>query len=164
MESIPFSSVLKTVIESKRPLLSKKKLSLVSQVPDNILVDGDHFLLYQAISNLIQNAIDFSPAGGQIKLIGRVENKRLKFIVEDDGTGIPDFAAEKVFDKFFSLQRPDSGKKSTGLGLNFVKEVAVLHDGEVKLENLPEKGVCATLILPTRGQPLTLKTEDVGSA
>ena len=72
----------------------------------------------------------------------------LKFIVEDHGAGIPDFASEKVFDKFFSLQRPDSGKKSTGLGLNFVKEVAVLHKGDVKLENRPEKGIRAILVLP----------------
>jgi two-component system, OmpR family, sensor histidine kinase CreC len=46
-------------------------------------------------------------------------------MVEDHGTGIPEFALQKVFDKFFSLQRPDSGKKSTGIGLNFVKEIAV---------------------------------------
>jgi two-component system sensor histidine kinase CreC len=46
---------------------------------------------------------------------------------------MPAFALEKVFDKFFSLQRPDSGQKSTGLGLNIVKEIAVLHKGDVKL-------------------------------
>ena len=49
--------------------------------------------------------------------------------------GIPDYAEHRIFDKFFSLQRPDTGKKSTGLGLNFVKEVASLHQGAVKLEN-----------------------------
>jgi two-component system, OmpR family, sensor histidine kinase CreC len=46
---------------------------------------------------------------------------------------MPAFALEKVFDKFFSLQRPDSGQKGTGLGLNIVKEIAVLHKGDVKL-------------------------------
>ena len=67
--------------------------------------------------------------------------------VDDDGPGIPGYATEKIFDRFFSLQRPDSVEKSTGLGLNFVKEVAILHNGEVKLETLTEKGVRATLIL-----------------
>ncbi|HEU4344259.1 MAG TPA: two-component system sensor histidine kinase CreC, partial [Candidatus Binatia bacterium] len=148
MESLSFSSVLKTVIEGKRPMLSKKNVSVVDQVPEAVMVRADQFLLYQALSNLIQNAIDFSPVGGSIELIGRVEDKKLEFIVEDHGTGIPDFALEKVFDKFFSLQRPDSGKKSTGLGLNIVKEIAVLHKGDVKLENRPDKGVRATLILP----------------
>jgi two-component system sensor histidine kinase CreC len=106
-------------------MLSKKKLSLVDQVPESATVRADQFLLYQALSNLIQNAIDFSPVGGSIALTGRIEDKNLKFMVEDHGTGIPEFALEKVFDKFFSLQPPDSGKKSTGLGLNIVKEIAV---------------------------------------
>jgi two-component system sensor histidine kinase CreC len=53
-----------------------------------------------------------------------------------------------VFDKFFSLQRPDTGRKSTGLGLNLVREVAVLHKGEIRLANLPEIGLRAILSLP----------------
>ncbi len=148
MESISLSTLIKTVIESKRAILSKKNLQLINQVPDHILVKGDSFLILQSISNIIQNAIDFSPSNSQIKLISQVDAKMLKFIVEDNGTGIPDFAQDKVFDKFFSLRRPDSGEKSTGLGLNFVKEVAVLHNGDIKLENRAEKGVRATLILP----------------
>jgi two-component system sensor histidine kinase CreC len=148
MESLSFASVVKTVIESKRPMLSKKNLRLVDQVPEAVMVRADRFLLFQALSNLLQNAIDFSPVDGSIKLTGALEDKNLQFIVEDHGTGIPDFALEKVFDKFFSLQRPDSGKKSTGLGLNIVKEIAVLHKGSVKLENRPDTGVRATLIIP----------------
>jgi two-component system sensor histidine kinase CreC len=52
-----------------------------------------------------------------------------------------------VFDKFFSLQRPESGEKSTGLGLNFVREVAELHNGQARLENGSEKGAQATLVI-----------------
>ena len=147
-ESISFPSLIKTVLEGKRPMLSKKKLSLANNVQEHILIQGDSFLLHQAISNLIQNAIDFSPAHSNISLSGRVEAERMRFTVDDNGSGIPDYAIEKIFDKFFSLHRPDSGKKSTGLGLNFVKEVVTLHNGEIKLENRPEKGVRATLILP----------------
>jgi two-component system sensor histidine kinase CreC len=152
MESLSFATVLQTVIESKRPMLSKKKLTLIDQVPENVMVRADRFLLFQALSNLMQNAIDFSPVDGSIELTGAVDNKNLHFIVEDRGTGIPDFALEKVFDRFFSLQRPDSGKKSTGLGLNIVKEIAVLHQGGVNLENRPDRGVRATLILPIIAQ------------
>ena len=72
----------------------------------------------------------------------------MNVIVEDCGPGIPDYAKERVFDKFFSLQRLDTGRKSTGLGLNLVKEVAVLHKGKIRLENLPEIGLRATLSLP----------------
>jgi two-component system, OmpR family, sensor histidine kinase CreC len=73
----------------------------------------------------------------------------LTLAIDDDGPGIPDFAKEKVFDKFFSLERPDTGRKSTGLGLNFVREVAHLHGGEIRLENREAQGLRATLQLPT---------------
>src|SRR5262249_43082382 len=99
-------------------------------------------------SNLLQNAIDFSPDGAEIRLSGGVEDGRFTFVVEDTGSGIPEFAVEKVFDKFFSLQRPNTGKKSTGLGLSFVKEVIDLHRGSVTLQNRPEGGARATVRLP----------------
>jgi two-component system sensor histidine kinase CreC len=148
VEEISVSTLFQTVLESKRVILKKKQLHLIVQVPENIQVQGDKLLLQQAFSNLIQNAIDFSPAHSEIKLRGQIEGTMLALIVEDDGTGIPAYASGKVFNKFFSLQRPDSGKKSTGLGLNFVQEVVSLHNGKIKLQNLPEKGVRATMMLP----------------
>jgi two-component system sensor histidine kinase CreC len=147
-ERILIHSLVKTVLESKQVLLSKKGLVISSHIPPDVLIEGDAFLLYQALSNLIQNAIDFSPAGSQIELSGRIEGVRFRFSVRDHGQGIPDYARARVFEKFFSLQRPDTGKKSTGLGLNFVRVVAMLHQGEATLENCPEGGVRATLTLP----------------
>jgi two-component system sensor histidine kinase CreC len=149
IEIISLSALIRTILESKEPLLSQKKLSVAIQVKDDIFVKGDSFLLHEAISNLIQNAIDFSPICGQIELAAQVDGGMLNFMLNDQGPGIPDYAKERVFDKFFSLHRPDTGKRSTGLGLNFVKEVADLHNGEIKLENLPQKGLRATLSLPT---------------
>jgi two-component system sensor histidine kinase CreC len=148
MERFSFSSLVKTVLESKRAIVSKKNLNLVNRVPDHIMVSGDSFLFHQALANLIQNAIDFSHPNTQIKVSGHVGDKMLKLTVEDNGSGIPDYATSKVFEKFFSLQRPGGGEKSTGLGLNFVKEVATLHNGNIKLENRAQKGVRATLSIP----------------
>ena len=146
-ENISFAALVNTVLESKQPMLSKKNLNIRVQIQDDIRMKGDSFLLHQAIANLIQNAMDFSPDQGHIELTAHTDGKRVIFTVEDNGPGIPDYAKDKVFDRFFSLKRPDSGKKSTGLGLNFVKEVAMLHHGKVTLENLPEKGARGTLIL-----------------
>ena len=147
-ERMLIHSLVKTVLESKQVLLSKKSLVVSSHIPSDVLIEGDAFLLYQAISNLFQNAIDFSPAGSRIELLGQREGERFRFSVRDHGQGIPDYARARVFEKFFSLQRPDTGRKSTGLGLNFVREVATLHQGEVTLENCLEGGVSATLTLP----------------
>ena len=82
-------------------------------------------------------------------LVARIEDGSIFLTVTDQGPGIPDYALQKVFDKFFSLQRPESGEKSTGLGLNFVREVAELHNGQARLENRSEKGARATLVIAT---------------
>jgi two-component system, OmpR family, sensor histidine kinase CreC len=147
-ELVPFASLIRTVLESKEPMISKKKLTMVLHAEEDSSVKGDPFLLHQALSNLIQNAVDFSPAGERVQLTVLQKKGALNFIVEDAGPGIPEYARERVFEKFFSLQRPDTGKKSTGLGLNFVKEVAVLHKGAIRLENMPGNGLRATLSLP----------------
>ena len=139
-------------MESKRPLLSQKHLTCAPQIEEDATLRGDAFLLQQALSNLLQNAIEFSPDSGSIELRVRHHAERLHLIIEDSGPGLPDFAKEKVFDKFFSLQRPDTGKKSTGLGLNFVKEIAHLHHGVITLENRGDApGARAVLSLPVSG-------------
>ena len=148
MKPISISALINTVLESKQALVSKKQLHMEVRVPENVILNGDSFLIHQALANLIQNAIDFSTVNQNIKLIVQVNDGILHFIVEDDGCGIPDFATAKVFDKFFSLQRPENDEKSTGLGLNFVKEVAMLHSGDIKVENRTEGGVRAILTLP----------------
>jgi len=147
-ETISMSSMVKTVVESKRPVMSQKTISPTINIPDTIFVKGDSFLLNQAVSNLIQNAIDFSPEFSSIEIGCQPDGKIIRLAITDNGPGIPDYANEKIYDKFFSMQRPDTGKKSTGLGLNFVKEVAELHFGSIKLENLKQGGVKATLTLP----------------
>ena len=68
--------------------------------------------------------------------------------MRDEGPGVPDYALGRVFDRFYSLARPHSGKKGTGLGLTFVKEIAELHGGSASLDNDPRGGAIATLRLP----------------
>lgn len=149
-ENVSMRSLVRTILESKQPMLLQKQIEIELDVEDDLVVQGDSFLLFQAVSNLIQNAIDFSPRGGQICLRGGEKDERMFFSVLDQGPGIPEYAGEKIFDKFFSLQRPDSDSKSTGLGLCLVREVANLHNGKVALKNREEKGARAELVLPAR--------------
>lgn len=148
VETINLNTAIKTVLESKRPMLLKKNMRVATEADDDLFMEGDAFLLNQALSNLLQNAIDFSPVNSQIRL--SASNNDGMHIVEiiDQGPGIPEYALEKIFNKFFSLNRPDTDKKSTGLGLNFVREVAELHHGRIIIENLPEGGVKAVFIIP----------------
>ncbi|RQP24095.1 two-component system sensor histidine kinase CreC [Piscinibacter terrae] len=115
--------------------------------PDAI-VDGDVFLLRRAITNLVDNARDFSPQNGTITLSLKRHRRTVDVVVRDHGPGIPDYAEDKVFEKFYSLARPHSKKRSTGLGLAFVKEIAELHQGRASLANAADGGALATLSLP----------------
>lgn len=100
-----------------------------------IHIKGEAFLLGQAIYNLLENALDFSPALSIVTVQLQQQDNHHVLTIQDAGTGIPDYALEKIFDKFYSLPRPGSNAKSTGLGLNFVQEVAKLHGGTIHLKN-----------------------------
>ena len=92
----------------------------------------------------------FSPRGGCVTIAARGDGGRVEFVVEDEGPGIPDYALGRIFERFYSLERPATGRKSTGLGLALVREIAHLHGGEVELVNRPDRGGAqATLRLPT---------------
>ena len=126
--------------------LKDKHLQLAHEMLNvEAIIDGDAFLLTQAIQNLLDNAIDFSPGYGLIKVA--IESNPSQYIIkiQDDGVGIPDYAAPRLFERFYSLPRPDTGQRSSGLGLSFVKEVALAHEGDITLVNQPEGGVLASL-------------------
>jgi two-component system, OmpR family, sensor histidine kinase CreC len=121
------------------------RLVLAPELPR---IRGDAFLLRQALVNLIDNAADFSPPRREIELQMDRDDRRLRIVVADRGPGIPDYAMPRVFERFYSLPRPDGGSRSSGLGLCFVAEVAALHDGIVELRNRDDGGAIATLTIP----------------
>jgi two-component system sensor histidine kinase CreC len=113
----------------------------------DIVVDGDELLLRQALGNLADNAIDFSPEGGTIRVCAEVRGGMAVISVSDAGTGIPDYASARLFERFYSLPRPD-GARSTGLGLPFVREAVALHRGTVTVANGEAGGAVAVVELP----------------
>jgi two-component system, OmpR family, sensor histidine kinase CreC len=149
-EKVNPAALVHDVIESKQPMLMAKDISVALHLDEKAEILADPFWLHQAVANLVQNAIDFSRPGGEIAIWAASEGAAMQFRIEDSGTAIPDYALEKIFDKFYSLKRPDSGRKSTGLGLNLVKQVALLHGGAVSLQNRSSGGVQAILRLPMR--------------
>lgn len=123
-------------------------LEQVFDLPGKQSLLGDPYLLRQALCNLLENAIAFSPSGSTVTLGAQRQGDRLVFEVLDEGSGVPDYAVERVFDRFYSLARPHTGQRSSGLGLPFVREVARLHGGEVSLANRASGGAVARLSVP----------------
>ncbi|MCY1549146.1 Sensor protein CreC [compost metagenome] len=113
-----------------------------------IEVTGNRFLLRQAVANLIDNAIDFSPVGGALSVTLAADADRALLTICDSGPGIPAYARDRLFERFYSTPRPDSGERSSGLGLNLVREAARLHGGDIELHNHPDGGAEAHFQLP----------------
>jgi two-component system sensor histidine kinase CreC len=112
-------------------------------------LQGETILVEQAISNLLHNALEFSPRGSSIQAKVSHTRDSVQLTVEDQGPGIPDYALPRIFERFYSLNRPDTGKKSTGLGLSLVREIMLLHGGRVLFENRRGGGASATLLFPS---------------
>jgi two-component system, OmpR family, sensor histidine kinase CreC len=148
MGPVDLAALVNTVVESQEPQLAAKGLQVEIQVPERLTLTGNAFLLHQALANLLQNAIDFSPTDGRLQVEASANPDRVTIAVTDEGPGVPEYAQSKIFERFYSLARPGTGKKSTGLGLNLVREVAQLHDGTIQLVNRPQGGAIAELVLP----------------
>lgn len=113
-------------------------------------IKAEAFLLGQAIYNVLENALDFSPENSLININISQEKNDVVINIRDQGPGIPAYATDKVFNKFYSLPRPATGQKSTGLGLNFVQEALKLHGGNIQLRNHPDGGAIAIISLPNQ--------------
>jgi len=155
-EPLNLSVLLNDAIVQRETRLAEKALNTQTEIQPDIGLLADRFLLNQALLNLLDNAIDFSPAGGTIHLKLRQDNDQIELLIRDEGAGIPDYAQARLFERFYSTPRPDSGQRGTGLGLNLVEQAARLHGGSISLNNAPSGGAEAVLRLPIT--PYSVKT------
>jgi two-component system sensor histidine kinase CreC len=147
-DPVSLSQLADAVRDELVPLALQRGVELFIDVDPALTVAGDRFLLQRAVANLVLNAIEFSPRESAVTIDAQDVRGRVELTVRDRGAGVPDYARDRVFEKFYSLARPDTGKKGTGLGLAFVREVATLHGGAARLTNHPDGGALATLTLP----------------
>lgn len=151
-ERLSLNELLNGVLGSFTALIEQKKIAIKVDFTENIQLFGDRFLLTQALSNVIHNAIDFMPEKGGLEITGMIHADQITLTIYNEGSRIPDYALPRLYERFYSLPRPTSGEKSTGLGLNFVKEVIALHQGEIMIENR-EFGVNVMIQLPYELRP-----------
>jgi len=149
-EPVDLVRVVHRVADHARPLDGASGPRIVVECRGDAVVRGEEFLLEMALGNLIQNAVEFSPPEGVVSVtVDGTRGGEVRVIVEDEGVGIPEYAVSRVFDRFYSLPRPASGRKSSGLGLCFVRQAAELHGGEVTLGNREDgKGARAEMRVP----------------
>ena len=148
VEEIDMDALVQGVCEQREPHCQSKKVQLELELVSKVAFQGERFLLRQAIGNLLDNAIDFSSQGDVISVSASTDHGSWQLVITDQGPGIPEYAKERIFERFYSLPRPDNSGKSTGIGLAFVKEVMELHGGEVNVDNGERQGAIAVVRLP----------------
>lgn len=130
-----FNEVLIEIENSLFPLIHTKKIKMIySLKPHDLHIEGDRNLLKKVFSHIILNAIEFSPIEGCIGIYAKYQDLGVDIQIMDQGPGVPSYAKTRIFDKLYSLERPSTGRKSSGLGLNYAKEVLALHGGMIYLK------------------------------
>jgi two-component system sensor histidine kinase ChvG len=140
-EPVDLAEVLRNVAGSFRDLTSGSgraiKLDVIQRNPDDLLVLGQDGRLGQVATNLIDNAISFSPPDGTIRISLRRDADIVRLAIEDEGPGIDVDKLEKVFERFYTY-RPTattSRGNNSGLGLAITREIVKAHDGKIWAEN-----------------------------
>ncbi|MDP4584783.1 MAG: two-component system sensor histidine kinase CreC [Verrucomicrobiales bacterium] len=145
-ESVQLGALVREELAGLHAALENRGLEVVlSGLNEGGRLDGDPLMLRIALRNVLNNAFDFSPSGGQVMISLTNEGSRLQLVVIDEGPGIPDYAGGRVFDRFYSLKNEFTGRKGSGIGLSFVKAAMDLHGGTATLKNRAEGGAEMTL-------------------
>lgn len=147
--------VLRETVEELRLQANNKKISITIDCPktNEYMLCADRNRLRQILSNLITNAIKFTPENGRITITAKDEETCIHFCVKDTGIGIPQKYAKKIFDRFFQRKGTTSGNKGLGLGLTIVKGLVKLHGGQVWLNSEPKKGSHFHFTIPKKFSP-----------
>ena len=148
VQTVALAPLLDELVSAAQAGALARQVRVLRGETADVVVEGDAFLLRRAAGNLLDNAIDFAPEGSEVRVHLQATAKSAVVRIEDQGPGIPGYAQSHLFEKFYSLPRPRTGRKSTGLGLSFVRQIATLHRGRVELVNGEEGGALATLSLP----------------
>ena len=131
---VDFHMLLADIVEFYEPLSEDKEQSLESTLEANITSQGDRDLLFQAIANVIENAIKYTPDKGNISVSLIQLSTEIVITIADNGPGIPASERENVFRRFYRLDQSRSSS-GNGLGLSMVSAVISMHNGTIKLEN-----------------------------
>jgi signal transduction histidine kinase len=129
---------------------AERRVRLTSRISPSVpLLQADAQLLTQAVSNLLSNAIKYSPPETEVVVAAELNHSNVMISVRDRGFGIPDEARERIFEKFYRLERDSTSSiVGTGLGLPLVKEIVERHGGRVTVESDPATGSTFTIHLP----------------
>ena len=141
--------IFNEIVETQSSMTESRNIQFVVDCDENYTIKCNKPLIIQAITNLVDNALKYSSDESVIELIAKAENGKNIIAVKDNGCGIPSMHHERLFERFYVVDKSRSRKLGgTGLGLAIVKHIARAHKGSVDLKSSPGTGSTFTIILP----------------
>ncbi|MHC4259556.1 MAG: sensor histidine kinase, partial [Planctomycetota bacterium] len=149
IDGADIKAVVEDVYKTMAPLAEKENLSFAIEFADALPgVTFDTDKIVQVLTNLVSNAIKFTPAQGSICLSVQSEGRALVISLSDTGMGIPKEALPRIFDRFYRVQEAGRQIQGTGLGLTIVKKIVNMHGGRIEVESEVRKGSTFKVFLP----------------
>jgi two-component system, OmpR family, sensor histidine kinase SenX3 len=152
LNTVEVDAVVREALGRSRLVIESTGITITTDADSGLLVAGDRTLLVTALSNLLENAVAYSPPGSPVSVSRRLVDGFVEIAVTDRGIGIAEDEQQRVFERFYRVDRARSrATGGTGLGLAIVKHVAANHGGEVKLWSMPGTGSTFTMRIPAHG-------------
>ena len=154
MEYVVLNKLAQVTVERLKQMANSKEIRLTLTVPEQkITVWGNIDRLKQVLTNLLDNAIKHSEAGGAVCVELGMKNNYTYISVKNSGPGIPSEELENIWERFYKVDKSRSRRGTgTGLGLSIVKKIVEMHGGKVSVESEPGHGAVFTLYLPSTEQ------------
>ena len=151
IERVLIQDVIEQVLTSLQPQATQKSIQLTQEGLDQppITLEADRALIQQAIYNLVENGIKYTPTNGKVWVKIKPQNSHLVIEVQDNGIGIAPLDLPRLFERFYRSSRREAiNQRGTGLGLAIVKSIAERHQGKVTVDSMLGKGSTFYLELP----------------
>ena len=156
-EQLWINNEIQVIRDFYEPMAVEKSIQLKVNIESNLSAELDKTMFRRAISNLLDNAIFYTPRGGNVEIIGFKSKNLLTLQVIDSGCGIPSEALPRIFDRFFRIDKVRSSSRGhMGLGLSLVKTIVTLHGGDIRVNSKETQGTQFSLSFPQTHEELNV--------
>lgn len=150
-ESVRFSALVADVCDDVMLIAETRHIDVATQIQPSITITGDRVRLHQALLNVIENAVKYTPDGGSVRIEVASDDTHVRVVVADTGVGIPADQLPHIYDRFFRVDKARSKSiHGTGLGLSIVKWIVDAHDGTIETRSTEGRGTTVEIAFPLR--------------
>jgi signal transduction histidine kinase len=149
---VRLSTLVADVCDDVMVVAASKRIDVHTTIEPNIMISGDRVRLHQALLNIIENAVKYTPEDGSVRVELAVHSGRARIVVADTGVGIPADQLPFIYDRFYRVDKARSSDvHGSGLGLSIVKWIVDAHQGTIETMSAVERGTTVVITLPLVG-------------